>query len=81
MENLSIQNVLSKRDNYNLAIPFMETQQVNPFYKMSVSLLYVDTNEQASQIFKVGSRSTGNNQSTKRRPATPQQRIRTERPL
>ena len=62
MENLSIQNVLSKRDNYNLAIPFMETQQVNPFYKMSVSLLYVDTNEQASQIFKVGSRTTGNNQ-------------------
>lgn len=29
---------------------------------MSVSLVYVDTNEQASQIFKVGSRSMGNNQ-------------------
>ena len=60
MENLSVQNVLSRRDSYNLAIPFMETQQVNPFYKMSVSLLYADTNEQASQIFKVGSRPAGN---------------------
>lgn len=62
VSNLSIQNVLSERDNYNLAIPFVETQQINPFYKMSVSLLYVDTDEPASQIFKVGSRSLGNNQ-------------------
>lgn len=63
MENsLSIQSVLSKKDNYNLAIPFVQTQQINPFYKMSVSLLYVDTNEQASQIFKVGTKSLGNNQ-------------------
>jgi len=62
MEKLSIQNVLSKRDNYNLAIPFVETQQVNPFYKMSVSLICVDTNEQASQIFKVGSWVKENNQ-------------------
>ena len=62
MESLSIQNVISRKDNYNLAIPFVETQQVNPFYKMSVSLLCVDTNEQASQVFKVGSRAKGNNQ-------------------
>ena len=61
MSNLSIQNVLAQRNNYNLAIPFVETQQINPFYKMSISLLYVDIDEQASQIFKVGSRSLGNN--------------------
>ena len=61
MSDLSIQNVLAQRNNYNLAIPFVETQQINPFYKMSVSLLYVDTDERASQIFKVGSRSLGNN--------------------
>lgn len=61
MSDLSIQNVLAQRNNYNLAIPFVETQQINPFYKMSVSLLYVDTDERASQIFKVGSRSIGNN--------------------
>lgn len=62
MENsLSIRNVLDKRDNYNLAIPFVESQQINPYYKLSVSLLYVDTNPNASQIFKVGSRSLGNN--------------------
>lgn len=60
MNTLSIQNVLAQRNEYNLAIPFVETQQINPFLKMSVSLLYVDTNEQASQIFKVGSRSRGN---------------------
>ena len=52
MSDLSIQNVLAQRNNYNLAIPFVETQQINPFYKMSVSLLYVDTDERASQIFK-----------------------------
>lgn len=62
MENsLSIQNVLNQRNNYNLAIPFVESQQINPYYKLSVSLLYVDTNPNASQIFKVGSRSLGNN--------------------
>lgn len=60
MSALSIQNILDQRSKYNLAIPFVETQQINPFLKMSVSLLYVDTNEQASQIFKVGSRSRGN---------------------
>lgn len=62
MENsLSIQNVLNQRNNYNLAIPFVESQQINPYYKLRVSLLYVDTNPNASQIFKVGSRSLGNN--------------------
>ena len=60
MQNLSIQNVLNSRDSYNLAIPFVETQQINPFYKMSVSLLYVNTSEQASHIFKVGSKNLGN---------------------
>lgn len=60
MENsLSLQTVLEKKNNYNLAIPFVETQQINPFYKMSVSLLTVDTSEQAAQIFKVGSKSVG----------------------
>ena len=62
MENsLSIKNVLSQKNNYNLAIPFVESQQINPYYKLSVSLLYVDTSDEASQIFKVGSRSLGNN--------------------
>lgn len=60
MQNLSIQNVLNSRDSYNLAIPFVETQQINPFYKMSVSLLYVDSSGPAGQIYKVGSRSQGN---------------------
>lgn len=63
MDNsLSIQSVLEQRKKYNLAIPFVETQQLNPFYKMSVSLLYVDTSDQAAQVFKVGTRSLGNNQ-------------------
>lgn len=60
MSDLSIQNVLDQRNSYNLAIPFVETQQINPFYKMSVSLLYVDTDERASQIYKVGSRILNN---------------------
>lgn len=56
MENLTIQKVIGDKDQYNLAIPFLETRQVNPFYKASVSLLTVDTSEQAGQIFKVGSK-------------------------
>lgn len=57
MENsLTIQNVIGNKDQYNLAIPFQESRQVNPFYKASVSLLLVDTSEQAGQIFKVGSK-------------------------
>lgn len=57
MENsLTIQNVIGNKDQYNLAIPFLESRQVNPFYKASVSLLTVDTSEQAGQIFKVGSK-------------------------
>ncbi len=62
MQNLSIQEILSKKDNYNLAIPFMEVQQINPFYKICTSSLYVNTSERASQIFKVGSWYLGNNQ-------------------
>lgn len=63
MENqLTIQNVLNKKNQYNLAIPFVESQQINPYYKLSVSLLTVDTSAQAAQIFKVGSKSIGNNQ-------------------
>lgn len=58
--SLSIQNVLKERNNYNLAIPFMESQQVNPYYKLSVSLIHVDTSEQASQIFKVGTKCVRN---------------------
>ena len=60
MSELSVQSVLAQRNNYNLAIPFVETQQINPFYKMSVSLVYADTDERASQIYKVGSRGLGN---------------------
>ena len=56
MANLSIQEVLNNRNSYNLALPFVETHQINPFYKMSVSPLYVDVSEHASQIYKVGSK-------------------------
>ena len=61
-KSLSIQTVLEKRNSYNLAIPFVESQQINPYYKLSVSLLYVDTDPDASQIYKVGSKRTRNNQ-------------------
>ena len=62
MNELSIQDVLARRNEYNLAIPFVETQQINPFLKMSVSCICVDINERASQIFKVGSQKRGNGQ-------------------
>jgi len=61
-KSLSIQTVLEKRNSYNLAIPFVESQQINPYYKLSVSLLYVDTDPDASQIYKVGSKRMKNNQ-------------------
>lgn len=59
--SLSIQNILSQKSNYNLAIPFMESQQINPYYKLSVSLLHVNIDPNASEIFKVGSRKLENN--------------------
>lgn len=63
MENsLSIQNVLEKKGKYNLAIPFVQSQQINPYYKLSVSLLCVDTTPDAAEMFKVGSKPLGNNQ-------------------
>lgn len=64
MENaLSLREVLDKKNNYNLALPFMESRQINPFYKINISLLYVDTGETASEIYKVGSRRTGEDRS------------------
>lgn len=63
MQNsLSIQDVLKEKSNYNLAIPFMQSQQINPYYKLSVSLLSVDPSPEASQVFKVGSKSIGKDQ-------------------
>lgn len=56
MNELSIKEVMDKSSSYNLAIPFTETQQVNPFYKMSVSLVFADTSPDAAQTYKVGSR-------------------------
>lgn len=56
MNELSIKEVLDKSSSYNLAIPFTETHQVNPFYKMSVSLVFADTSPDAAQTYKVGSR-------------------------
>ena len=62
MENsLSIQDVLNQKNKYNLAIPFIESRQINPFLTVSVAQLWVDTDPNASQIFKVGTRITGNN--------------------
>lgn len=60
--SLSIQDVLKQKNSYNLAIPFVESVQVNPYFKLSVSLLQVDISDNASQIFKVGAKSLGNNQ-------------------
>ena len=51
MSDLSIQNVLAQRNKYNLAIPFVETQQNKPFYKMSFSQLYVDTDVRTTKVF------------------------------
>ncbi len=55
-KSLTIQDVIGSKDQYNLAIPFLETRQINPFYKASISLLTVDISEQAGQIFKVGTK-------------------------
>lgn len=59
MENLTIQDVLMKKDMYNIALPFTESRQVNPFYKISISQLYFAVDGRNTQVFKVGSRSIG----------------------
>ena len=53
---LTIQKVLSEKNQFNLAMPFTTSRQVNPYYKASVALLTVDTRDEAGQIFKVGSK-------------------------
>ncbi|MCI9101364.1 MAG: hypothetical protein HFH59_09430 [Lachnospiraceae bacterium] len=62
MNNLTIQDVLANKENYNLALPFTETRQVNPFYKISVAPVYFSADWREGQVFKVGSRSKGNDQ-------------------
>lgn len=57
--SLSLETVLNNKGKYNLAIPFTESQQINPFHKISISTVYVDTSSMASEIFKVGSKNTG----------------------
>lgn len=59
--SLTIQAVLSQKDKYNIALSFTETRQINPFYKVTVKSIYANINEYSPHIFKVGSRSLGNN--------------------
>ena len=60
MENLlTLQDVLERKNNYNLAIPFIESRQINPFYKLNVVQIYADISETADHIFKVGSKRVG----------------------
>ncbi len=60
MNELSVSDVLKKSNNYNLAIPFTETRQINPFYAVSVSLVTADTSDEAGHVYKVGSKKEGN---------------------
>lgn len=62
MNELTIQDVLANKESYNLALPFTETRQANPFYKISVAPVYFSTDWRKGQVFKVGSRSKGNDQ-------------------
>ncbi len=66
MENqIAIQTVLDKKNQYNLVIPFVESQQINPYYKLNVSILKVDTNLAASEIYKVGTKNIGRDRNGK----------------
>ena len=60
MNELSIQSVLAHKEQYNLALPFMETRQVSPLYRVTVKQVVIDTAESAGQVFKVGSKKEGN---------------------
>ena len=59
--SLSLETVLNNKSKYNLAIPFTESQQINPFYRISISPIFVDTSSKASEIYKVGSKRTDDN--------------------
>lgn len=59
--SLTVETVLSRRENYNLAFPFItELQQVNPYYKLIVSQYRVDTGPASKDFCKIGSRCVGN---------------------
>ena len=58
---LTIQDVLKAKNNYNLALPFSDSRQLNPFFKLSVSMVSVDTDPSAREIYKIGSQKTEEN--------------------
>lgn len=61
--SLTVETVLSQRENYNLAFPFItELQQVNPYYKLIVSQYRVDISPTSKDFCKIGSRCIGNDQ-------------------
>lgn len=58
MDNsLTVETVLSQREKYNLAFPFItEQQQINPYYKIIVSQYRVDISPESKDFCKIGSR-------------------------
>jgi len=55
--SLTVETVLSQREKYNLAFPFItEQQQINPYYKLIVSQYYVDISPVSKDFCKIGSR-------------------------
>ena len=58
MDNsLTVETVLSQRQNYNLAFPFItEQQQINPYYKLIVSQYRVDISPESKDFCKMGAR-------------------------
>lgn len=53
---LTIASVMDQKNKYNLALPFTESRQMNPWYRLNVSLVSVNLSGDASEYFKVGSR-------------------------
>lgn len=60
MNELTMSSILAHKEQYNLALPFMETRQLNPYYKVTLKQVVIDTDESAGLIYKTGSKKEGN---------------------
>lgn len=63
MDNsLTVETVLSQREHFNLAFPFItENHQINPYYKLIVSQYRVDISPASKDYCKIGSRCVADN--------------------
>lgn len=58
-EELTLANVLNHKNDFNLALPFTASQQINPFLKLTVSPVMIETDTTKGEIYKISAVNRG----------------------